>query len=30
MVMGWPVMWTALTQFGMDKFQLWLQQHGKC
>lgn len=29
MVMGWPVMWTALTQFGMDRFHAWQQAHGE-
>jgi hypothetical protein len=28
MVMGWPVMWTALTPLGTDKFQEWLRSHG--
>jgi hypothetical protein len=28
LVMGWPVMWTALTPFAMDKFHEWRQQHG--
>jgi hypothetical protein len=28
MVMGWPVMWTALTPFGMDKFREWSHSHG--
>ena len=27
-VMGWPNGWTVLKPLGMDKFQLWLQQHG--
>ncbi len=29
-LMGWPMGWTDdLQELGMDKFQLWLQQHGK-
>lgn len=27
-MMGWPIGWTALTPLEMDKFQLWLRQHG--
>lgn len=30
LVMGWPVRWTALTPFAMDKFQEWLNEHGRC
>jgi hypothetical protein len=26
--MGWPHTWTELAPLGMDKFQLWQQQHG--
>jgi hypothetical protein len=29
MVMGFPIMWTALKPLGMDKFQQWLDLHGK-
>jgi len=29
LVMGWPVMWTALTPFAMDKFQEWSSEHGR-
>jgi hypothetical protein len=28
-MMGWPLMWTELKPLEMDKFQSWLQQHGK-
>ncbi len=28
-MMGWPIGSTALQPLGMDKFQLWRQQHGK-
>jgi hypothetical protein len=28
-VMGWPVGWANLKPLEMDKFQLWLQQHGE-
>ena len=28
-MLGWPVMWAAQTPLGTDKFQSWLQQHGK-
>ena len=28
--MGWIPTWTKLQPLGMDKFQLWLQQHGEC
>jgi hypothetical protein len=28
-MMGWPLMWTELNPLEMDKFQLWLQQHGE-
>lgn len=27
-VMGWPIGWTDLKPLEMDKYQLWLQQHG--
>ena len=27
-LMGWPIGWTDLDVSGMDKFQLWQQQHG--
>ncbi len=26
-MMGWPETWGALTEFEMDKYQLWLQTH---
>ena len=29
-MMGWPLGWTDLKPLAMDKFLLWLQQHGKC
>jgi hypothetical protein len=29
-LMGWPAGWTALEPVAMDKYQLWLQQHGAC
>jgi len=29
-MMGWPIGWTDLRPLGTDKFQSWLQQHGKC
>ena len=28
-LMGWPIGWTDLKLLEMDKFQQWLQQHGK-
>ena len=28
-MMGWPLMWTELKPLEMDKFHLWLQQHGE-
>ena len=28
-MMGWPIGWTDLEPLETDKFQLWLQQHGK-
>ena len=28
-MMRWPIGWTDLRQLGMDKMQLWLQQHGE-
>jgi len=28
-MMGWPLMWTELKPLEMDKFRLWLQQHGE-
>jgi hypothetical protein len=28
-LMGWPPGWTDLKPLGTDKFQQWLQQHGK-
>ena len=28
-IMGWPLVWTELKPLEMDKFQLWLQQHGE-
>ena len=28
-LMGWPIGWAALKPLEMDKFQLWLQQHGE-
>ena len=28
--MGWPMGWTELEPLAMDKYQEWLQQHGKC
>jgi len=28
-LMGWPLGWTGLEPLEMDKFRLWLQQHGK-
>jgi hypothetical protein len=28
-LMGWPIGWTDLKPLAMDKFQEWLQQHGK-
>ena len=28
-LMGWPIGWTDLKPLGMDKFQSWLQEHGK-
>jgi len=28
-LMGWPIGWTDLQPLEMDKYQLWLQQHGK-
>ena len=27
-LMGWPTGWTALEPLAMDKYRLWLQQHG--
>ena len=27
--MGWPLGWSSLAPLAMDKFLLWLQQHGK-
>jgi len=27
-LMGWPIGWTDLEPLEMDKFRLWLQQHG--
>lgn len=29
-MMAWPIDWTDLKPLATDKFQLWLQQHGKC
>jgi hypothetical protein len=29
MLMLWPIEWTDLKPLGTDKFQQWLQQHGK-
>lgn len=29
-LMGWCIGWTELEPLAMDKFQLWLQQHGDC
>lgn len=29
-LMGWPIGWTDLRPLEMDKFQKWLEQHGKC
>lgn len=28
-VMGWPIDWTACTPLETDKFQVWLDSHGK-
>jgi len=28
-LMGWPMGWTALEPLATDKFQLWLQLHGR-
>ena len=28
-VMGWPIGWTALRPLAMDKFQQWLDSHGR-
>ena len=28
-LMGWPLGWTDLKPLGTDKYQQWLQQHGK-
>jgi hypothetical protein len=28
-LMGWPLGWTKLKPLAMDRFQEWLQQHGK-
>lgn len=28
-LMGWPIGWTDLKPLGMDKFQAWLDSHGK-
>ena len=28
-LMGWPIGWTELKVLGMDKFQQWLDSHGK-
>ncbi len=28
-LMGWPIGWTDLEPLEMDKFHLWLQQHGE-
>ena len=28
-LMGWPIRWTELKPLEMDKFHLWLQQHGE-
>jgi len=28
-LMGWPIGWTDLKPLAMDKFQSWLQLHGK-
>lgn len=27
-LMGWPIGWTGLEPLAMDKFRLWLRQHG--
>jgi hypothetical protein len=29
-LMGWPLGWTDLKPLEMDKFQKWLEQHGRC
>ncbi len=29
-LMGWPIGWTALEPLEMDRFQQWLDLHGKC
>jgi hypothetical protein len=29
-LMGWPIGMTDLEPLAMDKFRLWLQQHGAC
>lgn len=29
-LMGWPIGWTDLRPLGTDKFQQWLNSHGKC
>lgn len=29
-LMGWPIGWTDLKPLEMDKFRLWLEQHGVC
>jgi len=29
-LMGWPLGWTDLKPLAMDKYRLWLQQHGGC
>jgi hypothetical protein len=28
-LMGWPIGWTDLQQLEMDRFQAWLDSHGK-
>lgn len=29
-LMGWPIGWTALEPLATDKFQQWLDAHGRC
>jgi hypothetical protein len=29
-LMGWPLGWTDLKPLEMDRFQKWLEQHGRC
>ena len=29
-LMGWPIGWTVLEPLATDKYQQWLEQHGRC